>query len=159
VDIGKRIIELREDKGWSQYRLHKEAGIQQPTLRRYELGENIPGTEMLQKIATALGVSMAEFDDKKTAGQLAVEELIAHRPPAQTEEEARYYALFDSLPWEEKEKRLLRFVRSATVKDGQLSYELLAEEELRDVLDKLSQLSPESRKRLSAFLDTVIPRK
>lgn len=63
MDIGKKIIELREKKGWSQYRLFKEAGISQAALSRIEVGLRIPNTASLQKIANALGVSMSEFDD------------------------------------------------------------------------------------------------
>jgi len=63
MDYGKKIIELRELKGWTQYRLYKETGISQANLSRFENGLITPGADMLQKICTTLGVSMAEFDD------------------------------------------------------------------------------------------------
>lgn len=65
MDISRKIIQLREKKGWSQYRLYKEAKIGQSTLSQIESGARYPNTATLQKIATALGVSMAEFDENK----------------------------------------------------------------------------------------------
>lgn len=74
MDVKKKIIELREKKGWSQYKLHKEAGIGQSTISQIESGTRYPNTATLQKIAKALGVSMAEFDgsneNKKEAALL-----------------------------------------------------------------------------------------
>lgn len=65
MEIRDKIIQLREKKGWSQYKLFKEAKIGQSTLSRIESGERLPTAATLQKIATALGVSMAEFDENK----------------------------------------------------------------------------------------------
>lgn len=159
MDVGKRIVELREEKGWSQYRLHKESGVQQPTLRRYELGENIPGTEMLQKIATALGVSMAEFDNKKATPEMVVAEVERRRPPAKDAEEAYGNYLWDNLSQEQKEKELLPLIKSATVQNGKVAYTRIEDEELLRMIDKLNRLPPEARKKLSDFLDAVLPRR
>lgn len=63
MDIKDKIIELRSKKGWTQYRLYKEAGISQSTLSRIESGENKPTAEILRKICVALGVSLSEFDE------------------------------------------------------------------------------------------------
>lgn len=62
MDIREKIIKLREEKGWTQYRLYKEAKIGQSTLSQIESGKRYPHTTTLQKIAAALDVSMAEFD-------------------------------------------------------------------------------------------------
>lgn len=67
MDIREKIIKLREEKGWTQYRLYKEAKIGQSTLSQIESGKRYPHTTTLQKIAAALDVSMAEFDFLKEA--------------------------------------------------------------------------------------------
>lgn len=67
MTISETIIALREQKGWSQYRLHKKAAIPQATLRRIEAGINQPSTDTLKKICAALEVSMAVFDSYDVA--------------------------------------------------------------------------------------------
>jgi len=63
MEIEKKIIQLRMHKGWSKYKLGQVSGISQSSLSRIESGKVKPGYDMLIKIANALGVSMAEFDD------------------------------------------------------------------------------------------------
>ena len=66
MEIREKITLLRKEKGLSQNQLAKKAGIGQTTLNNIELGnKKTPTADTLQKIATALGVSMAEFDDNK----------------------------------------------------------------------------------------------
>lgn len=58
----EKIIELLNAKGWSQYRLCKEANMTQSTLSDILSGRRKnPTAATLQKIATALGVSVDEF--------------------------------------------------------------------------------------------------
>ncbi|BFN03870.1 helix-turn-helix domain-containing protein [Clostridium tetani] len=55
---------LRERKGWSKYRLAKEANMAQSTLHDIVSGKNVsPGVNSLAKLADALGVSVNEFFD------------------------------------------------------------------------------------------------
>lgn len=61
MDIGKRIIELRQQQGWSQYRLYKEAHIGQATLSQIESGLKSPNVVTIQKICDALGITLADF--------------------------------------------------------------------------------------------------
>jgi len=62
MEIGKKIIALRKQRGWTQYRLFKEAGISQSNLSRIEGGLLSPSYKQLCKIAVALNVSIQEFD-------------------------------------------------------------------------------------------------
>lgn len=59
------ILKILEKKGWSKYKLCKEAHLAQSTLSDILSGkaEN-PNTKTLQKIADALGVSINEFFDE-----------------------------------------------------------------------------------------------
>ncbi|WP_425058544.1 hypothetical protein SCACP_32020 [Sporomusa carbonis] len=61
TDVGKRIIELRQRKEWSQYKLYKEAGIGQTTLSEIESGKKAPTVTTLAKICQALEISLADF--------------------------------------------------------------------------------------------------
>lgn len=57
-----RIIDLINEKGWTAYRLCKEAGMAQSTLSDILNGKKKnPSANTLNKIATALGVAVDEF--------------------------------------------------------------------------------------------------
>jgi transcriptional regulator with XRE-family HTH domain len=59
MELAERLLELRKQKGWSQWRLAQEAGIPQPSVSRLESG-NIedPLLSTIEKIAKAFGVSI-----------------------------------------------------------------------------------------------------
>jgi len=58
---GKKIRELRKSKGWSSDRLAELVGTAGAYIREIELGKAQPSLKMLEKIAQALGVSVAEL--------------------------------------------------------------------------------------------------
>lgn len=64
--VSENIRKLRQKKGISQDRLSKEADIALNTVVKIETGESPnPTVETLEKIAKALGVSIADlFKDK-----------------------------------------------------------------------------------------------
>lgn len=73
--LGKRIKDLRVDKGWTQATLAETLGCESMTVSRYERGEYAPSIEVLEQIATALGVGMGDFfvtqgDTEPTAAKL-----------------------------------------------------------------------------------------
>lgn len=59
--LGKRIKGLRVDKGWTQATLAEALGCESMTVSRYERGEYAPSIEVLEQIASALGVGMEDF--------------------------------------------------------------------------------------------------
>lgn len=61
MDVGKRIKELREQRGISQNRFADFAGISQTHLRRVELGLADITVGHLQLVCDALGISVKEF--------------------------------------------------------------------------------------------------
>lgn len=61
MEVGKRIEELREKRGYSQNRLAEWAGVSQTHLRRVELGEADITVGHLQLICDALGISLKDF--------------------------------------------------------------------------------------------------
>jgi len=58
MSIASRIIALREQRGWSQSDLAREAGVKQPTLNRIESGGRTPTLSSLAAIAVTLGVTI-----------------------------------------------------------------------------------------------------
>lgn len=62
MTIGQKISELRQQKGWTQYRLAKECQVAPITISRMESGKMQPSFEMVQKIAAAFNISLSEFD-------------------------------------------------------------------------------------------------
>lgn len=64
MDIGKRIMELREKKGITTNKLANIAGVSQSHLRDIELGNKGVTVETLSYFCDALGISMKEFFDE-----------------------------------------------------------------------------------------------
>jgi len=61
MDIAKRIIELREIKGYSTNKLATLSGLSQGFVRQIELGEKQPTVDSLSKICDGLEISLREF--------------------------------------------------------------------------------------------------
>src|SRR5687768_7266846 len=59
--IGRRIAAAREGRGWSQAQLAAELGVTNVTISRYESGQRQLSTGALDRVANALGVSLAEL--------------------------------------------------------------------------------------------------
>jgi len=67
MDFGKRIIELRKEKGISQTDLAAQLGIHKNVLGRYEREEAKPSIEVARKIADLLKVSLDYLTGKVDA--------------------------------------------------------------------------------------------
>ena len=67
MEVGKRIEELREKRGYSQNRLAEWAGVSQTHLRRVELGEADITVGHLRLICDALGISLKDFFSESDA--------------------------------------------------------------------------------------------
>lgn len=61
MDVGKRIVELREKKNISTNKLANLAGISQSYLRDVEMEKKNPTVEMLSYICFALDISLQDF--------------------------------------------------------------------------------------------------
>jgi len=60
-DMGKRIREKREERGWSQERLAIEANIDNSHLGKLERGEGNPTVKLVFRIAQALEIDFQEL--------------------------------------------------------------------------------------------------
>lgn len=63
MEIGKRITQLREDRGWTTNRLANLCGLSQSFLRAVELEEKGISVENLELVCQALGISLRGFFD------------------------------------------------------------------------------------------------
>ena len=59
--LGKRIVELRLEKGWSQRDLAFECGKEPQSIERVENGKSNPTAFYLKELADALGVDISDF--------------------------------------------------------------------------------------------------
>lgn len=66
VDVGGRIKQLREEKGWTTNFLATQCGISQSFLRSVELGDKGITVEYLSFVCGALNISLKDFFDIPT---------------------------------------------------------------------------------------------
>lgn len=66
MTAGERIREARIQRGMTQKQLGERAGIAEPTIRKYELGKLNPKYETMQKIASALNVTVGYIQGYET---------------------------------------------------------------------------------------------
>ncbi len=69
MNILDRILELREEKGWSEYKLSVESGIPQSTISSWYRKNAQPSVASLEAICTAFDIPMSQFfaDDTDSA--------------------------------------------------------------------------------------------
>ena len=56
-----RIKQLRDDRGWSNYRLAKESGISEGSLNNLFRLNNQPTLPTLETLCVAFGISLSQF--------------------------------------------------------------------------------------------------
>lgn len=61
LSLVKRIIKLRMSAGWSQSELSRRAGITSAALSQIEKGGRMPSLPVIEKLAKALEVGIAEI--------------------------------------------------------------------------------------------------
>jgi transcriptional regulator with XRE-family HTH domain len=61
VENLNRILEVLEEKGVSQYRLHKDSGISYALINAYTKNAKQPGLKQLKLIADTLGVKVRDL--------------------------------------------------------------------------------------------------
>ena len=73
MDVGKRLIALRERCGFTQNGLAERAGVSQTHLRRVELGQADITVGHLQLLCDAMSISMKDFfEDESETDEIAV---------------------------------------------------------------------------------------
>lgn len=57
-ELAEAIRARREELGWSQRQLAERAGMTQPGVARFEAGGTTPTLQLLERLATALGLTL-----------------------------------------------------------------------------------------------------
>ena len=67
MEVAQKIIRLQKERGWSDYKLAKEANISQSSLATLYARNTPTKLEMLQCICNAFGITLAQFflEDEK----------------------------------------------------------------------------------------------
>ena len=75
MDVLKRIIQLRDERDWTNYRLSDEAGVPYVTLTNMFSRGTQPSIATLTALCEAFGISLAQFfNDEKDEILLSEEE-------------------------------------------------------------------------------------
>ncbi|QEK11548.1 helix-turn-helix transcriptional regulator [Crassaminicella thermophila] len=78
MDVGKRIKELRKEFNISSKELTKKAGISQPVLSKLENNQRKADIEIIEKICTALNISLKDFFDIQNKTNSSLLKLTSH---------------------------------------------------------------------------------
>ena len=94
MDAQKRIRELMKERGWSEYRLAKEANLSNSTIFNMFNRNNAPTLPTLEAVCRAFGLTLVQFFSE---GDSAVE---------MTEEQRNLFTKWSTLKGEQKEALL-----------------------------------------------------
>ena len=61
MDVLHRLIELQKQRGWSDYKIAKEAGLSPNTVSNIYKRNNSPSLFTLEAICKAFGITLAQF--------------------------------------------------------------------------------------------------
>ena len=61
VDVQKRIRELMNERGWTDYRLAKEANLSHSTVTNMFNRNNAPILPMLEAVCNGFGITLVQF--------------------------------------------------------------------------------------------------
>ena len=61
MDILQRIAQLRDEREWTNYKLSKESGVSQTTLRNMFTRNTAPSISTLESLCAAFGITLSQF--------------------------------------------------------------------------------------------------
>lgn len=93
MDAQKRIKQLMEERGWTDYRLAKEANLSHSTVTNMFNRNNAPTLPTLEAVCKAFGITLAQFFSE------------GDEPHALTQEQQELFSKWSSLT--DEQKRLL----------------------------------------------------
>jgi transcriptional regulator with XRE-family HTH domain len=103
--FGKRVLELRKMRGWSQPDLGKMIGTSGTIIGRYERGEITPSVEVAHKLARVFGVTVDSLISEEDLPAILKDQTMVER-----------LRTLDSIPPEDKDRIL--FVMDSLVRDA-----------------------------------------
>lgn len=66
MKIDEKLMKLRKENAWSQEEFAEKINVSRQTVSKWELGQTVPDTENLSKIAKIFGVSVNDLLDENT---------------------------------------------------------------------------------------------
>lgn len=61
MDVNAKLHKLLEAKGWTVYKLAKQSGLSESTIRNVFHRNNVPSISTLESICQAFGITLAQF--------------------------------------------------------------------------------------------------
>ncbi len=98
MDIIKHIKDLMDERGWTNYRLGKEAGLSQSTITNLFNRNNAPTIPTLEAVCRAFGITLSQFFSE------------GNTPAELTEEQRTLFAAWSTLNDGQKEARRLCYL-------------------------------------------------
>ena len=83
MDIIKRIDSLREERGWSEYKLREEAQLSSSTLSNMHKRGTLPSMTSIESICNAFGITLSQFfnedENNLVLSEVETELLLSYR--------------------------------------------------------------------------------
>lgn len=76
MDTQKRIKELMAERGWTDYRLAKEAGLSHSTVTNMFNRNNAPTLPTLEAVCRAFGITLTQFFTENEESQMTEEQQV-----------------------------------------------------------------------------------
>ena len=73
MDVKERLIQLQKQRGWTDYKIAKEAGLSSNTVSNIYRRNNVPSIPTLEALCKAFGITMAQFFAEDTLVELTPE--------------------------------------------------------------------------------------
>ena len=99
MDVLQRILELRQSRDWTEYRLSEESQIPQSTISSWYRNNSMPTIPLLERICAAFNITMSQFFANKGEAVTL------------TEKQTQMIAEWSRLDTEKQEK-LLEFLKT-----------------------------------------------
>lgn len=61
IDVLQRIVDLREERHWTEYQLAEKSGLTQSTISSWYRKNMLPTIPSLTKVCDAFGISISQF--------------------------------------------------------------------------------------------------
>lgn len=99
MDAQKRIKQLSEERGWTDYRLAKESGLSHSTVTNMLNRNNAPTLPTLESVCKAFGITLSQFFSE------------GNDPAGLTEEQRILFSKWSTLT-DEQNKALLALINT-----------------------------------------------
>ena len=94
MDAQKRIKQLMDERGWTEYKLAKEANLSHSTVSNMFNRNNAPTLPTIEAVCAAFGITLAQFFSEGDS------------PAEMTEEQRNLFSKWSTLSDEQKEALL-----------------------------------------------------